>query len=157
MLPTHAINHGLPWWRLPMETFFALLAICAGNSPVTGEFPAQRPVTRSFDDWFDLRLINGWVNNGETSDFRRHRAHFDVIVMLSAYHPQRFTDSIWHMKRFICWHIIWSIYQHFSCWTYSRKYQNGLLRCSIHFLTLKWHRKLKTSQCGKQNLLNLLA
>ena len=32
------------------------LAICAGNSPVPGEFPAQRPVTRSFDVFFDLRL-----------------------------------------------------------------------------------------------------
>ena len=40
-----------------METFSALLAICAGNSPVSGEFPAQRPVTRSFDVFFDLRLI----------------------------------------------------------------------------------------------------
>ena len=39
-----------------METFPALLAICAGNSPVPGEFPAQRPVTRSFDVFFDLRL-----------------------------------------------------------------------------------------------------
>ena len=38
-----------------METFSALLAICAGNSPVAGEFPAQRPVTRSFDVFFDLR------------------------------------------------------------------------------------------------------
>ena len=39
-----------------MEIFSALLAICAGNSLVTGEFPAQRPVTRSFDVFFDLRL-----------------------------------------------------------------------------------------------------
>ena len=39
-----------------METFSALLAICEGNSPVTAEFPAQRPVTRSFDVFFDLRL-----------------------------------------------------------------------------------------------------
>ena len=46
----------LPWWRHQMETFFALLAFCAGNSPVTGEFPAQRPVTRIFDVFFDLRL-----------------------------------------------------------------------------------------------------
>ena len=45
-----------PWWRHQMETFYALLAICAGNSPVTGEFLAQRPVTRSFDVFFDLRL-----------------------------------------------------------------------------------------------------
>ena len=40
----------------PMETFSALLALCAGNSPVSGEFPSQRPVTRSFDIFFDLRL-----------------------------------------------------------------------------------------------------
>ena len=39
-----------------METFFVLLAFCAGNSPVTGEFPAQRPVTRSFYDFFDMCL-----------------------------------------------------------------------------------------------------
>ena len=44
------------WWRHQMEIFSALLAICAGNSPVTGEFPSQRPVTRSFDVFFDLRL-----------------------------------------------------------------------------------------------------
>ena len=44
------------WWRHEMETFSALLAICAGNSPVSGEFPAQRPVARSFDIFFDLRL-----------------------------------------------------------------------------------------------------
>ena len=42
------------WWRHQMETFSALLAICAGNS-VPGEFPTQRPVTRSFDVYFDLR------------------------------------------------------------------------------------------------------
>ena len=41
-----------------METFSVLLAICAGNSPVPGEFPAQRPVTRSFNVFFDLRLNN---------------------------------------------------------------------------------------------------
>ena len=44
------------WWRHQMETFSALLVICAGNSPVPGEFPAQRPVTRSFDVFFDLHL-----------------------------------------------------------------------------------------------------
>ena len=35
---------------------FAILALCVGNSPVTGEFPSQRSVTRSFDVFFDLRL-----------------------------------------------------------------------------------------------------
>ena len=46
----------LPWWRHQMETFSALLAICARNSPVPGDFPAQRPVTLSFDVFLDLRL-----------------------------------------------------------------------------------------------------
>ena len=45
------------WWRHQMETFSALLAICAGNSPVPGEFPSQRPVTQSFDVFFDRRRI----------------------------------------------------------------------------------------------------
>ena len=44
------------WWRHQMETFSALLAICAVSSPVTGELTAQRPVKRSFDGFFDLRL-----------------------------------------------------------------------------------------------------
>ena len=44
-----------------METFSALLALCSGNPPVTGEFPAQRPVTRNFDVLFDLRL-NKWLS-----------------------------------------------------------------------------------------------
>ena len=43
-------------WRHQMESFSALLAICAGNSPVTCDFPSQRPVTRSLDVFFDLRL-----------------------------------------------------------------------------------------------------
>ena len=39
-----------------METFSALLALCTGNSPVTGEFSTQKPVTRSFGIFFDLHL-----------------------------------------------------------------------------------------------------
>ena len=39
-----------------METFSQLLTLCAGNSPVTGEFLTQRPVTRGFGVFLDLRL-----------------------------------------------------------------------------------------------------
>ena len=67
-----------------METFSALLTICAGNSRVTGEFPAHGTVTRSFDVFFDLRLNGGWVNNREAGDLRRLRAHYDVTVMSKA-------------------------------------------------------------------------
>ena len=40
------------------ETFSVLLAICAGNSSVTDEFPAQSPMTPSFDVFCDLRVNN---------------------------------------------------------------------------------------------------
>ena len=71
------------WWRRQMEIFSALLALCAGNSPVTGEFPPQRPVTQSFDVFFDLRLNKRLGKQSWGGDFRRHRAHYDVIVMES--------------------------------------------------------------------------
>ena len=44
------------WWPRQMEIFSALLALCEGNSPVTGEFPSQRSVTWGFHGLFDLRL-----------------------------------------------------------------------------------------------------
>ena len=71
-----------PWSRHQMDTFSALLALCAGNSSVTGEFPSQRAVTQSFDVFFDLclnkRLSKQWW-------FESHRAHYDVIVMHGIY------------------------------------------------------------------------
>ena len=62
-----------------METFSALLAICAGNSLVPGEFPTQRP-TLMFSSIFVW--INSWVNNHEAGDLKSHCAHYDVIVMV---------------------------------------------------------------------------
>ena len=65
------------WWRHQMETFSALLALCAGNWPVTGEFPSQRPVTRRFS--LICAGTNGCANNRDAGDLRRHRAHYDVV------------------------------------------------------------------------------
>ena len=64
-----------------MDTFSVLLAICAGNSPITGEFPVQRPATRNSDVFLICVWINGWLNNREAGDLRRYGAHFDVIAM----------------------------------------------------------------------------
>ena len=81
------------WWRHQTETFSALLALCAGNSPVTGEFPSQRSVTRSFD----VSLICGWVNNREAGDLRRHRAYYDVIVMMKVSKWRgSIHEAVWH-------------------------------------------------------------
>ena len=49
-----------PWWRHQMETFSALLALSTGNSPVTCEFPTQRPPTWRFDLHLNKRLSKQW-------------------------------------------------------------------------------------------------
>ena len=76
------------WWRHQMETTFTLLAICAENSPVTGEFPTQRPVMRIFDVLLDLRLNNRLSNSGEARDLRRHRVHYEVSIMRLPHSPK---------------------------------------------------------------------
>ena len=59
-----------------METFSALLALCAGNSSVTGEFPSQRPVARSFYVPFDLCVNKRLGKHRDAGDY-----HYDVTVM----------------------------------------------------------------------------
>ena len=77
-----------PWWRHQMETLSALLALCAGNSPVTGEFPSQRPVTRSFDVFFDLRL--------NQKLFKQSRRRGIEIPLCSLWrHCYHFIDGLW--------------------------------------------------------------
>ena len=67
------------WLCYQMDMFFALLAFCAGNSPVAGEFPSQRPVTQSFDVFFDLHL------NKRLSKQSR-RLWFEVPLCSSSHH-----------------------------------------------------------------------
>ena len=85
-------------------TFSTLLAICVGNSPVTGEFLAQRPVTRSFDVFFDLRLNKRlskqswgwWFETPWRSLWRHrnvlHRHHHDHVLCTSWYNTRRYTE-----------------------------------------------------------------
>ena len=87
------------WWRHQMETFSALLAICAGNSPVPGEFPTQRPVTRSFVFFFDLRRIKGlnkqswgWWSETRSRPLWRHSNVLHHTVW-----------TVHHYKALICW------------------------------------------------------
>ena len=78
---SHQSGFCKPWWRHQMETFSALLALCEGNSPVTGEFPHKGQWRGALTFSLIYDWINGWVNNREAGDLRRHRAHYDVIVM----------------------------------------------------------------------------
>ena len=47
----------------------------------TGEYPSKRPVTGSFDTFFDVRLNNRFKNSQDAGDLKRHDAHCDVTVM----------------------------------------------------------------------------
>ena len=70
-----------------MYTFPRNWPLC-GEFTSPGEFPTQRPVTRSFDVFFDLRLNKRLSNNREAGDLRRYGGHYDVIVMItSRIHP----------------------------------------------------------------------
>ena len=74
-------QYPIAWWRHRMETFSALLAICAGNSPV----PVNSPHKGQWRGALVFSLICVWihdrVNNREAGDLRRYRAHHDVTVM----------------------------------------------------------------------------
>ena len=65
-----------------METISALLALCAGNSPVPVNSPHKGQWRGALMFTLICARINGWVNNREAGDLRRYRAHYDVIVML---------------------------------------------------------------------------
>ena len=88
------------WWRHQMKTFSVLLALCAGNSPVTGEFPSQRPVTPSFDTFFDLRL-----NKRLNKQSRRSRFETPSRSLW------RHRNEMWHISAPNIAHLSW------SCWT----------------------------------------
>ena len=90
LLIPHMLIH--TWWHHQMETFFALLALCVGNSPVTGEFPTQRPVTRSFGVFFDMSLNKRLSKQSRRRWFKtssrslwRHCNDKVSIVILSPY------------------------------------------------------------------------
>ena len=74
--------------------FSALLAICAANSPVTGEFPPQRPVTRSFNVFFALRLNKRlskqswgwWFETPSRPLWRHYNVFMDSVCPCTRYH-----------------------------------------------------------------------
>ena len=61
---------------------FRVTCPLCGNSPVTGEFTSQRPMTRSFVVFLISAWTNGWVNNRDPGDLKHHCTHYGVIVMM---------------------------------------------------------------------------
>ena len=117
----------ITWWRHQMETFSVLLALCAGNSPVTVISPRKGQWRGAFMLSLICTWMNGWVNNREAGDLRRQHAHHDVTVMLSSRTHTSWIISAWAgtsgwkvtfantvFKRIShccnqCWHFYWTI------------------------------------------------
>ena len=70
------------WCRHKMEIFSLFLDLCAGNSPIIDEFPAQGQWRRALMFSLFCVRINGWVNNCEAGDLIRHHTHYDATTML---------------------------------------------------------------------------
>ena len=100
------------WWRHQLEAFSALLAIYVGNSPVPDAFPAKRPVTRSFDAFFDLHPNKrfskqwwGWWFDSPSCPLWRHRnganisGYAVISVVMSACPTHRHSGNSVHKSR----------------------------------------------------------
>ena len=122
-----------PLWRQQMEAFSASLGFCVVNSPVTGEFPTQRPVTQSFDVFFDLHLNRQlskqwkrwWFETLPRPLWRHCNAHF----------KKYFTGS-------------WAIMQKTN-FTNPRKRPVHIQQCSIQYRNL--HISVLMEHCGTGN------
>ena len=140
-----------------METFSKLLVPCEGKSPVIGEFPSQRPVTRSFDVFFDLRLNKRlskparrrWFEPPSRSLWRRCNGYLSWIAILiphtkgTHYEVGRYIVSI-----FIC---------------YIKKRHRHIKKCvvsipPIHLhKTTRWWWSRKDGECTWWPVLELLS
>ena len=99
-----------------MKTFPALLTTCAGNSPVIDEFPAQMPVTWSFDVFFDLRLNKrlskqswGWWLETPSGSLWRHYNVIDPYNFSYSYSSRLSLYALWLYWRQIIGRMFWYI------------------------------------------------
>ena len=81
------------------------------TGPMYGEFTGHRwiPHRKASDAELNLILslvcasMNGWANNCETGDLRRHSDHYDVIVTIYAVIKRDFLNIFWWAKFIDCW------------------------------------------------------
>ena len=94
------LNRVLSWWRHEMETYSESSALCAVNSPATGEFPVQRPVTRSGDIFFDPLLNKrlskqpwGWWYETPSRSLWRHcNVRWTGRTLAKSFSGRQFTE-----------------------------------------------------------------
>ena len=117
---------------------FCVTGLLSGNSPVIGEFPSQRPVTRSFDVFFNLRLDKrlskqwrGWWFETPTHPLWRNVMLTDVVYLpIASLYCQlrntiaptiRTSNGSWcmgikgEMSGTVCVTFVWDMYIYMSC------------------------------------------
>ena len=155
--------HVLPWWRHQIETFSVLLVLCVGNSPVTGEFPSQRPVTQSVDVFFHLRLNErlrkqSWGLWFETPSCPLWR-HNDAIVtrplsvlgvcISSFFFTRMLCISLFVLQaRYKCPIVAFRRYEYRMQWIYL--YHRGMNKSECH--VVYWRQNIKRKQLLTQNV-----
>ena len=136
--------------------FSALLTLCEGNPPVTGGFPSQRTVTRNL--MFSLIGVwtNGWTNNCDAGDLKRHGTHYEVTVMeapdLNIHKPA--SPSCWGKcwMRVFCWSnfaaqyvfihvLLLFVMEHLRSWTRTEIHIFFFQICKLQHCR-NWHAKL---------------
>ena len=128
-----------------MEAFSVLLTICAGNSPVTGEFPTQRTVTRSFDVFFDLRLNKrlskqSWGRWFETPSHPLWR-HYNVLLRVKILKVKNLRFKF--PGNFAGWHSVLALHM---ILTQQRVWHPAEMIHIRHRCELSWLMRVKTSQ-----------
>ena len=109
--------------------YSALLALCAGNSPVPVNSPHNGQWRRALMLSLICVWINDWVNNHEAGDLRRHRGHYDVNVMWRWFIVCKLYKSLWFLIRT----------KHTSSWLFwPSSWQIGATPITITMLTRKW-------------------
>ena len=120
-------------WRHPMETFSALLAICAGKSPHKGQWRGAL-IFSLICTW-----IKGcWENNHEAGDLKRHRTHYDVTVMKNQKYPSK--------SDFVNFNLFCDIYNSsIRQYLYLYAVWNGMVLWILHIWIIDFHWYLQSS------------
>ena len=132
---------------------FIMMTSSSGNifrvtGPLYREFTGHRwiPPTKASDVelWcflWSAPWINGWVNNREAGDLRRHRAHYDVIVVITTNVIYCFNYKGKHITP--CYEIVILVPHGASMWC---MYAYLPLKAKYHYFCFAWKVQSKNNR-----------
>ena len=129
---------------------FRVTGHLCGEFTGSGEFPTQRPVTRSFDISLIYVWINDWVNNREAGDLRRHLTPYDVIIMCQReiVWLTKYIDTLLNPKATHASSCLWLLHRQLEWVNVKRRYLSSKFMSYLH-------KTLDLQMCAKSDI-NLL-